>query len=176
MTPSSYKDRKYHIEEYNPSWADEFIRDKKLLSNIWKEDAVAIEHIGSTSVPGMRGKPTIDILILVNDLNVISKHIKDMQNAGYESIPALITPDSHLFRKMHDNVLLSNVHVFQKGHPHVREMLALRDYLRTHSETVKEYSEIKQKLALAYPNDYAQYRKEKDEYMNKLERKIGIIH
>src|SRR3989338_9475187 len=51
-------------------------------------------------------------------------------------------------------------------------MLQLRDYFRTHPEVVSEYSKLKTDLAAKYPNDYGEYRKYKDEWMNKLKQKI----
>lgn len=176
MSKSEYKHRKYHVEEYNPLWKDRFGADEKILRGIWKSDAAAIEHIGSTSVPGMAGKPTIDILILVNDLATVKMHSTRMVGEGYEFLPSYVMPDSYLFRRVEDNTLLTNVHIFQKDHPHVREMIALRNYLRDHPETVKEYTAVKWALAEKYPDNYAQYRKEKDAYMDELKRKTGISH
>jgi GrpB-like predicted nucleotidyltransferase (UPF0157 family) len=165
MAKAEYKDRKYHVQPYNPAWPKQFETDAKVLKGIFGDDTVAIEHIGSTSVPGMDGKPTIDILILVNDLAVADKHVAAMKDAGYEHLVGYVSPDSVLFRKMKDNTLLSNVHVFQKDHPHVREMLTLRNYLRSHPEEVTAYSDLKKELFQKYPDDYATYRKLKDEYM-----------
>ena len=171
MTKAEYKDRKYHVQPYSHAWPKQFDADAKVLKEIFSKDAIAIEHIGSTSVPGMDGKPTIDILILVDDLAVVDKHVSSMKEAGYEHLVGYVSPDSVLFRQMANSVLLSNVHVFQKDHPHVREMLTLRDYLRSHSEEVKGYSDLKKELFKKYPDDYATYRKLKDEYMKSLKER-----
>jgi len=171
MTKAEYKDRKYHVQSYDPAWPKRFEADAIMLKAIFGNDAVAVEHIGSTSVPGMDGKPTIDILILVDDLAVIDKHIEAMKDAGYEHLIGYVSPDSVLFRQMANNVLLSNVHVFQKDHLHVREMLTLRDYLRSHPEEVTAYSSLKKELFKQYHDDYATYRKLKDEYMKELKKR-----
>jgi GrpB-like predicted nucleotidyltransferase (UPF0157 family) len=173
MTKAGYKDRKHYVESYSPSWPKKFDVEAKVLDRIFGNDAVAIEHIGSTSVPGMDGKPTIDILILVDSLALTGKHIKKMENEGYEHLPGYVTPDSILFRRMKDSVLLSNVHVFQKDHPHVQEMLTLRNYLRSHNDEVRNYSKIKKELFEKYPNDYAMYRKLKDAYMEGLKKRAS---
>mgnify|MGYP001611918780 FL=1 len=70
------------------------------------------------------------------------------------------------------NTRLCNVHVFPKDHPHVKEMLRLRDYFRSHAEEVEKYAKLKKELATKYPNDYAQYRKLKDEYMEDLKKRV----
>jgi GrpB-like predicted nucleotidyltransferase (UPF0157 family) len=171
MGKAEYKNRKYHVQPYDPAWPKQFETDAKILKAIFGDDTVAIEHIGSTSVPGMDGKPTIDILILVDYLAVADKHVGAMKSAGYEHLVGYVSPDSVLFRQMKDNVLLSNVHVFQKAHPHVHEMLTLRDYLRSHPDEVKAYSNLKKELFEKYPDDYAAYRKLKDEYMKALKER-----
>jgi GrpB-like predicted nucleotidyltransferase (UPF0157 family) len=171
MTKTEYKDRKYHVEPYDPAWPRQFEHDARILREIFGSDALAIEHIGSTSVPGMDGKPVIDILVIVDDINTVNKHVEAMRAAGYEHLVGYVMPGSVLFRQMKDNVLLSNVHVFKNDHPHVHEMLGLRDYLRMHPETVAEYSNLKKDLFKKYPDDYAMYRKLKDEYMEALKKR-----
>ena len=173
MAKAEYKDRKYHVQPYDPSWPKQFDADAKVLKEIFGDDAIAIEHIGSTSVPGMDGKSTIDILILVDDLATMDKHVVAMKSAGYEHLVGYVSPDSILFRQMKDKVLLSNVHIFQKDHLHVREMLTLRDYLRSHPDEVKAYSNLKKELFQKYPDDYATYRKLKDEYMAGLKSRVA---
>ncbi len=170
---AEYKDRKYRVEPYDPSWPRQFAEESNAIARIFGRDALAIEHIGGTAVPGMDGKPTIDILVAVEDLSAAARHTEEMKQAGYEYLPGYVSADSTLFRRMRDNELLSNVHVFQAGHPHVREMLALRDYLRSHPEEVKAYSELKVALSRKYPDDYATYRTLKDEYMKGLKERAS---
>ena len=173
MSKTEYKNRKYNIETHDFLWPEKFELDAKKLKAIFGSDAIAVEHIGSTSVPGMDGKPTIDVLIIVNDLAITDKHVAAMGDAGYEYFPGYVSADSILFRKIKDGAILSNVHVFQKDHSHVHEMLTLRDYLRSHPEEVKVYSNIKKELFQKYPDDYAMYRKLKDEYMDDLKKRIS---
>jgi GrpB-like predicted nucleotidyltransferase (UPF0157 family) len=171
MSNPHYKDRKYHIEPYDPSWPKEFEASARTLRAIFGNDALAIEHIGSTSVPGMDGKPTIDILILVDTIEHTKKYIPAMEAAGYEYLFGYVRPDTILFRILRDSLLLSNVHVYPKDHPHVHEMLALRSYLRSHPKEVEAYSNLKKELFKKYPDDYGMYRKLKDEYMKALEKR-----
>jgi GrpB-like predicted nucleotidyltransferase (UPF0157 family) len=172
MSKDEYKNRKYHVEPYSSAWPHQFESEAKILKDILGKDATAIEHIGSTSVPGMDGKPTIDILVLIKDLSATDQYLEKMKNTGYEHLSGYVMPDSILFRRMKENILLSNVHVFQKDHPHVHEMLSLRDYLRSHPEEVKAYSDKKKELFQKYPEDYATYRKLKDVYMDDLKKRV----
>lgn len=169
---SNYKNRKYEILPYDPNWSKQFAEHAKILQSIFAEKAVSIEHIGSTAVPDLAGKPTIDVLILVEDVSLPNELEKQMESAGYHALGEYVTQGALLFVKESDNTRYCNIHVFQKDHPHVREMLQLRDYFRAHPEVVSEYSKLKTDLAVKYPNDYGQYRKYKDEWMNALKLKI----
>jgi len=171
MTKAEYKDRQYQVRSYDPAWTKQFKAEARTIKDIFKKDAITIEHIGSTAVPGMTGKPTLDILVCVNDLSVADRHADQMKAIGYEHLAVYVSPDSVLFRRMQRNVILSNVHIFPKDHPHVLEMIALRDYLRCHPEEANAYSGVKKELYEKYPNDYAAYRESKDDYMAKLKQR-----
>lgn len=165
-----HKDRKYNVVAYNPAWPRQFDLYATKIKNIFGD--VQIEHIGSTSVPDMVGKSCIDILVVVGNLRVVEDHINEVVKAGFEYAGQFVMEGSRLFRIIKDNELLVNIHFFQNGHPHIKEMLCLRNYLRTHSEEVKKYSKTKAELWRKYPNDYGLYRKYKDEYMDKLKRRV----
>ena len=70
MTKTEYKNRKYSVEPYNPEWRKAFETEVKFLRPIFSDKAISIEHIGSTAVPGLAGKPTIDILITVEKIEI----------------------------------------------------------------------------------------------------------
>lgn len=169
---SNYKNRKYEILPYDKNWSQQFAEHAKILKSIFADKAISIEHIGSTAVPGLAGKPTIDVLILVEDISLPNEMEKQMESAGYHALGEYVTKGALLFVKESDNTRYCNIHVFQKDHSHVREMLQLRNYFRAHPEVVSEYSKLKTDLAVKYPNDYGQYRKYKDEWMNALKLKI----
>jgi len=120
----------------------------------------------------MSGKPCIDLLVLVSDLKYVDDNIKEMEEEGFEYAGEYVMNDSRLFRVSKDNTILANIHFFPSNHPHVTEMINLRNYFRSHPEEVIAYSKIKNDLYIKYPNDYASYRKYKDEYMNNLKTRI----
>jgi len=171
MNQSAYKDRKYDVVPYDRNWPNEFESAAAKIKTVFNDDATDIQHIGSTAVPGMDGKPVIDILVIVNNIAVADTHRVEMEAIGYTYAGEFVLPGSVLFRKMNGTTVLSNVHIFPQQHPHVQEMLRLRDYLRGNPGEVKDYSQLKQKLYEKYKNDYAQYRKYKDEYMETLKQR-----
>jgi len=168
----SYKDRRYSIVPYDPMWPAQFEsyadKIKKIFGN-----SVLIEHIGSTAVPGMSGKPCIDVLVIMDDLTNIEGRVKEMEQAGFVDAGQFVMENSRLFRVVKDNALLANIHFFPKGHPHNKEMIKVRDYLRTHSEEAEAYSAMKNDLYVRYADDYATYRKYKDEYMDALVKRAA---
>lgn len=169
-----YKNRKYSVVSYDPKWKDEFEKEAEILKSIFGLYATSIEHIGSTAVPGLFGKPTIDILILVDDVNIADTFNKQMESIGYKSFGEYVSSGTKLFVKEINNTRLVNVHIYPKEHAHVKEMLVLRNYFQNHPEIVREYSNLKIDLFAKYPNDYGLYRKYKDNWMEKLKEKIKI--
>lgn len=166
-----YKDRKYDIVAYDINWKKKFSAESEIIRKIFGSD-VQIEHIGSTSVVGMEGKPCIDILVIIENLEIVKGHISDMENVGYLYRGSFIADNSLLFTRIKNNNIETNVHFFPEGHPHIKEMLTLRDYLRSHPEEVSEYSKLKKELYKKYPNDYVEYREAKDEYMKGLKERV----
>lgn len=172
MTRTKYKNRKYTIVSYNSGWKRQFGIEAQLLQSILKNKALSVEHIGSTAVLGLAGKPTIDILVTVKNISTADEFSHKIELLGYKALGEYVTRDARLFVKEVDNTRLVNLHVFEVNHPHVKEMLNLKNYFSVHPEIVKEYSKLKLRLVKKYPNNYGQYRKFKDKWVNNLKRKI----
>jgi GrpB-like predicted nucleotidyltransferase (UPF0157 family) len=166
--------REYIVTPYNPDWHIQFMNEAGKLNKLLGELAFKIEHIGSTAIPGMEAKPILDILILVKDESAFDIVQPIMEKAGYIYEGQYVTDNSRLYRKLYKDTLLANIHVFPIKHPHVNEMLSLRDYLRSHPEEAKQYSEIKKELYNKYPTNYIDYRKNKDIYIKKLMSKVMV--
>lgn len=133
--------RKYSFSEYDPRWKLQFLSIKDFLQNVFNDKAISIEHIGSTSVEGMKAKPLIDILITVGEMEEFKEQKNKMLEAGYEWGENYIAPNSLIFFKVgSDGEKLENIHVCTKRSPKARQFLVMRDYLRTHPQKVIEYS------------------------------------
>jgi GrpB-like predicted nucleotidyltransferase (UPF0157 family) len=91
-----YKDRKYEIVTYDPNWPKLFETYASKIRQIFGN--VQIEHIGSTSVPGMSGKSCIDVLVILRNTVELAKERKtEMERAGFEYAGSFVTEDSVLF-------------------------------------------------------------------------------
>lgn len=168
MPTSSAKDRAYTVIPYQESWRDNFEAIKNQLSPIFGDQAIDIMHVGSTAVVGMSGKPTIDVLVIVNDITGIDALNGTMAELGYVALGEYVAPNSRLFAKEENNERLVNIHCFERNHPHAQEMIVMRDFLQNHPEEAKAYADLKIDLHRRYPDDYKEYRHFKDPYLTKM--------
>ncbi len=145
------------IMDYQESWTAEFQAIASVLRQGLGQLAKRIDHIGSTSVPGLAAKDIIDIQITVAALD--DQVISAMNALGYrhpEGIwrdhvpPGFVGPDMHwqkfFFRAPHGQ-RPTNTHVRVQGRANQRYPLLFRDYLRAHPATAKAYSQLKHRLA-----------------------------
>lgn len=162
------KNRNYKITPYNLDSPILFAQESKKISDIIGDNILEIHHIGSTSVIGMPGKPTIDILFIVKDVSKISGKIEDMEKIGYTSSGALNAKNSHLFEKERNGNRDFIVHFYKEKHPEIKQILAIKNFLINNDNAAKKYAITKLSLFQRFPNDYKQYRELKDKYMETL--------
>ncbi len=145
-----------HLAEYDPEWPRLYAREEGLIRAALGAKALHVEHVGSTSVPGLAAKPVIDIDLVVADSSDEDAYVADLQAAGY--VLRIREPDWYehrLFKGPGTNV---NVHTFSKGCAEVDRMLAFRDWLRTHEDDRDLYEGAKRELAARewkYVQNYA---------------------
>lgn len=162
--------RKYSLSEYNPGWPLAFNLIKELLLGVFGDKILKIEHVGSTSVPGMKAKPLIDVLAVVKKLEFFEKEKKLMTEDGYEW-HHYSDPEGLVFSKFdHDGKKLENIHLCEEDSPWVHQFIVIRDYLRVHPEKAREYSDLKQKIIELHPNDYPAYRNAKVPFLEQLKQ------
>lgn len=159
--------RKYTIIEYNDSYVKKFQEISSVIDQLFASNIVAIEHVGSTAVPGMVGKPTIDIAVVVRNIEAIDQQKKELMEKGYEYLGAYAVEDELLFAKNSNGERVINLHFFAQEHPEIKKMLSVRDYLRFHPKAVSLYSNKKRELYRKYRDNYKEYRNKKDEFFQK---------
>lgn len=163
--------RKYSISEYDPNWVNQFNSIKDSLSGVFGNKAIKIEHVGSTSIPGMKAKPLIDVLVVVEKMEDFTQEKECMVSAGYEWGADYIGPSTLLFFKFGpDGEKLENIHVCEKDAPKTRQFLVMRDFFRTHQEKAKEYSDLKEANSKIHPEDYPAYRAAKAPFLERMEK------
>lgn len=163
--------RKIEVVEYDKIWPELFQKEADLIREIFKDEIVEIYHIGSTSVPGLKAKPIIDIMPVVNNIENIDKYNEKMKNLGYEPKGEYGIKGRRFFMKGGED-RTHHVHMFQEDNVEAIERhLAVRDYLRVNKEEAEKYGYIKTEGALKYPNDIKGYCDYKDKFVKYLEKK-----
>jgi len=159
------------IIPYQPCWPEEFQAIAQVLRRELGETAVRIDHIGSTSVPGLAAKDIIDIQITVQSFT--ERLTAVMLTLGYvipegvwrDHRPPTVTGPDHqwekLFFRQPPTQRPTNTHVRLAGHANQRFALLFRDYLRAHPASSAAYAELKRRLA-AHLTDSARYPEVKD--------------
>lgn len=155
--------RKHHRE-----WVDAFELERSNLKNLFGNTAIDIQHIGSTSIPGLVAKPIIDILMTVKSLSVVENIRPTLENVGYEYRGNGSDDRQILFAKGPEELRTHYLHITEHGSPVWNNDIAFRDYLRTHPETVSAYEKLKKKLATQYADKRGDYTAGKAEFIQSI--------
>jgi len=133
------------LAEYDPQWPALFDREAARIRAVLGDTAVRVEHVGSTSVPGLAAKPIIDILLAVPDSADEQTYVPALQATGY--VLRIREPDwfeHRLFKGPDTNI---NLHVFTVGAAEIDRMLLFRDRLRADDADRDAYLQVKRDLA-----------------------------
>ena len=122
-----------------------FVEEAEKLNLIFEIEIVDIYHIGSTSIPGLKAKPIIDIMPVVKDINLVDTYNEEMKNIGYEPKGENGIPGRRYFQKGGDS-RSHHVHIYQLGSYEIKRHLAFRDYLRKHLDVKTSYGELKREI------------------------------
>lgn len=160
---------KVRLSEYDANWIQMFNEEALLLKHIFGDEIINFEHFGSTSVPGMKAKPVIDMMCLVKDIKIINTFNEQMLSLDYDVAGEWGIEGRRLFRKGGED-RTHHIHVYQQGNPHIQRHLVLRDYLRAHPDEVESYSSLKEDLAQRY-DDTTFYSKAKKPFVVELEQR-----
>src|SRR5262245_46402501 len=133
-SPFSADRRKVELVPHDPSWAQQATAESKRLAQAIGEALVRIEHVGSTSIPGIVAKPTIDLMPIVKSLAELDARQPQVESLGYVWRGEFGIPGRRYCIIEKEGRRLFHVHCHQAGHPEIARTLDFRDYLRAHSE------------------------------------------
>ena len=176
--------RKIIVVEYNPKWAEQFEELRNVLFSSLKKVIIEIEHVGSTSIIGLKAKPIIDIDIIIKDDNkkkiqVISKleelgyiHLGNLGITGREAFnrKSERTPTTRSNRVWFEH----HLYLCKVGNIALENHIKFRNYLRSNREDVIKYSELKEQLAYKYPNDIDSYIAGKTDFIVTILTNLGF--
>ena len=133
------------LVDYDPGWPHLFKREARRLRATLGDQALQVEHTGSTSVPGLAAKPIIDILLVVPDSGDERAYVPRLEEAGY--VLRIREPDWYEHRLLKGPDTAVNVHVLSEHCPEIQRMLDFRDWLRTNDADRELYERTKRQLA-----------------------------
>jgi GrpB-like predicted nucleotidyltransferase (UPF0157 family) len=152
---------KIQVVDHDPEWPRLFRREAGRIGSVLGGRVLQLEHVGSTSVPGLAAKPIIDILLVVPDSSDEPAYVADLEGAGYLLVirePAWY--QHRCFKGPDTNV---NLHVYSTGCPEIERYLVFRERLRGHPEDRAHYQRVKRELAerdWTYVQEYADAKTE----------------
>ena len=147
---------------YDPAWKADFAAIRQELASALGELAIAIEHVGSTSVEGLSAKPCIDIDVVMPDRAVFPQIVERLAAIGYTHEGDLGIPGREAFCYT------------DKPHLRLHRHLVFRDFLRTHPEAVVRYSACKEDAARRFPEDIEGYMACKGPCIEALYKLCGL--
>ena len=149
------------LSPYDPQWLSRYATLARDIRAALGAKVLMLEHVGSTSVPGLSAKPVIDIILAVADSGDEPAYVPALEECGF--VLKIREPDwfNHRLLKTPDAGV--NPHVFPRGCGEIARMLAFRDWLRTHDDDRVLYERTKQELAARtwkYMQNYADAKSE----------------
>jgi GrpB-like predicted nucleotidyltransferase (UPF0157 family) len=144
------------LVDYDPAWPQFFAREAERVRTALGDGVLVLEHVGSTSVPGLAAKPRIDMLLVVADSTDEAAYVPALEAAGY--VLHIREPDWYEHRMFKGPDTAVNLHVFSPGCPEIERLLLFRDWLRSSEADRHLYERTKRELARrawAYGQHYA---------------------
>ena len=158
------------IATYDPSWPEIFAGEAQAIRQALGDALAGIEHVGSTSIPGLAAKPIVDILVSVTPPAAAS--ILALEALGYDCRGECGIPGRLFFRKgLVEFKRTHHLHLIEAGHEQWLSMLGFRDYLRSHPGDVRRYEDLKRALAEKFKDNRQAYTRGKADFIqNVLEK------
>ena len=166
-------ERLYKIQEYDPKWKDVYLNTVEEIQSIFGDFFVHAEHVGSTSVPGMFGKPQVDLAIEVRDFDSIGDYDEAFKKKGYTIHgTGYVTPDDYYISKEGaDGTRFLSVHIFQEGNPKIQDYRVFREFLTKNEKDRNQYIKLKKDLQSVHPDNYNEYVQGKQDFIENLKIK-----
>ena len=166
--------RAYGLSDYDPDWPAWFEEEAGALRDTLGDLAERIEHVGSTSVPGLAAKPVIDIQISVVSLIPRTPIVTALEALGYDHSIDPIEPQHEFFSRGYrdDGTRMVHVHVCEVGSGWERRHLAFRDELRRDAAAASSYAALKRRLAEEHPHDIFTYVDGKSAFIQSIEARV----
>ncbi len=159
------------VVDYDPSWVQLFDSERERLTEALGDLAMAVEHIGSTSVPGLAAKPIVDIAVVLVGMDGLADAVRRAEALGYERRPAGDFSGRLFLVLRRDGSSVTHLSLVPADAPYLTPHLVFRDRLRADLALAREYVELKRRLAVQHAEDPLAYTRGKTEF---IERVCGV--
>jgi GrpB-like predicted nucleotidyltransferase (UPF0157 family) len=155
------------LTPYSPMWPVTFDMEKGRLTEIFGADAMIIEHVGSTAVPGLGGKPVIDILVGAPSVELVDRYIPALVESGYRHVEEFqrAFPQRRFLVKAHGMPGYFNMNAVRYDTPFWKDLILFRDILRSDQVIAERYWRLKGLLSTRFRNDRQAYADNKTEFI-----------
>lgn len=163
------------VEDYNDHWKSNFDELRGIFSSQLKDMALTIEHVGSTSVPGLAAKPILDIDIVIDSMGLLPKVIEELNKLGYYHEGNLGVEGREAFARIDEYVPYTvvekikqehHLYVCNKGCKELKNHVNFRDILIKHPHLVESYTRLKRELAQEFRENRLAYTNGKSDFVN----------
>ena len=163
------RSRAYEIVDADPSWPARFEREATRIRDALGEVAVRVDHVGSTSVPGLAAKPIIDIQASVSSMVPRHAYVEPLSSLGYRWVLDPWSDEHEYFSRDEDGARAYQIHVCRAAGAWERRHLAFRDWLTAHPDDAAAYAALKRRLAAEHPQDIMAYVDRKTDFIRSVE-------
>lgn len=160
------------LVDYDPEWPAQYEKHRTAIIRALGDKIVLLEHVGSTSVPGLAAKPRIDLLLIVEDSADEAAYIPELEAAGFELHIREANWHEHRCLKGFDPD--ANLHVFSPGCVEIERMVGFRDWLRTHDDDRLLYESTKRRLAAQQWDFVQDYADAKSAVVEEIRQRAGL--
>ncbi len=157
--------REVILVSHKPEWLDLARQEAERIKKALSVEVIAVHHVGSTAIPGIKAKPILDFVLVVKDLDSLDRKTHEMESMGYTARGEQGIPGRRFFSKDTDGKRSHHVHAFQKNNSEIERHLVFRDYLLTHRQDAKEYENLKEELAARFPHRSGDYTEGKSGFI-----------
>ena len=163
------RSREYGLAPSDPRWPARFESEAERIRGALGELVERLEHVGSTSVPGLDAKPIVDIQLSLASMIPRDVYIEPLTNLGYRWVVDPWTDDHEYFSRDEEGGRAFQIHACRSGSDWERRHLAFRDWLREHPSDADEYARLKRALAKQHPRDILAYIDGKTPFIRRIE-------
>lgn len=164
------------VQPYTPQWAQAFAELRNCLQNTLGDTVLSIEHVGSTSVPGLWAKPILDIDIVLQSRAILPEVIHRLQSLNYIYEGDLGISGREAFAYTGKPQFMSHhLYACAQDCPELHRHLTFRNYLRSNAQARALYSQVKREAAALFPEDIDRYMAHKSAVITQLYHDCGLI-